>query len=446
MSALQLTGISGDAHIRLGVLSTTGAFLSSAVFCTVQASGQLRGGYKLLSSQGYLDFSAHAALSAASAELKSGLTVVLAVQAELRTGIELSARATVFLAVQAELRTGIELSARATVAGRATLHLGIALGGSPPTFGLRVQRLGDQLLAMVTAHPAVVRLAWAWNGAPLTAVVGELLNPNQGMPLILKIPGFVSPNDPITNVITVQAWQEANGRTSARATATIEIKPTASGFLKPPKSATAIQIRNWTINARDLTRIEWDWGDDEPAMVEVSAYVRPVTVTNTRQIKTIRLAVMDSTTRFLLAESIGIKIFKLNRNSEPVYFGVARYLNGQSGPELFTSPILINCGVEEAQAPPVQNNTPQTVIEQNISQATGMSQSQINEILQTALNRIKWVIARGGLVDLEQFGQFSAVWSTPITRIDPITGKVTQTPSHRTARFSFNSAFLSNQP
>jgi nucleoid DNA-binding protein len=145
-----------------------------------------------------------------------------------------------------------------------------------------------------------------------------------------------------------------------------------------------------------------------------------------------------------MAESIGIKIIKANKNAEPVYFGVARHLNGQSGPELFTPPISINCGIKEAPtAPTALYSTPQLAIEASINNATGISPSTIHEVLRTALTRIKWVIARGGLVDLDQFGQFKAVWSSPITRIDPITGKVTQTPSQRTVRFTFKSDFLS---
>ena len=309
---------------------------------------------------------------------------------------------------------------------------------------LRAQRLNDQLIASVYAHPAVLRLAWALDDAPLQDIPNVVLNSNAGQPLILDIPGFQAPVDPVLHRCTIQAWQAAGERTSPRANVVVDLKPTKSTALKPPKTVTATQVRDWTPYYRDLTRIEWDWGDETPGMVEVFAYIRPVGSRNRskRELKNISLGVVDANTRQFMAESIGIKI---NRSGATrVYFGVARYLNGERSPELISNEVYISASVNEDVTTPVYNpdlesgtvkTWTQTQLVNVISQQSGITTTTVQQILNAALLKIKDVVAKGGSVAIEDVGTFYVLWSDPIVRVDRVTGKTTTTPAQRNARF-----------
>lgn len=375
------------------------------------------------------------------------------------------------LVVSVALVLGVRASMRLSLKGNADLQLSIwslpvrvstviakaplnleAKVGFPSVPRLRGQRLNDKLIASVAyAHPSFMRMAWALDDAPLTDIPITLLNPNAGQPLILDIPGFQAPPDAVLHRATIQAWQALGDRISSRASSVVDLKPTKSTALKPPKTVTAIRIRDWTPNYRDLTRIEWGWGDDEPGMVEVFAYIRPVGSTNRsgRAFKNLSLGVVDANTRQFMAESIGIKINWYGPSR--VYFGVARYLNGERSPELISNSINITANVNEQTAtPPVYNpdldagtvlTWNQTQLINSISQQLAIDPTTVQQILGAALLKIKDLVAKGGSVAVESIGKWEAFWSDPIMRVDRVTGKTTITPAQRNSRFVVSPGF-----
>lgn len=336
------------------------------------------------------------------------------------------------------------LSRSIPLGGRAKTALQIRTNGPVIAPRLRGQRLNEQLIASVYGHPAVIRLAWALDDAPLQDLPNVVLNPSAGQPLILDIPGFQAPQDGVLHRVTIQAWQAVGERTSSRANVVVDLKPTKATALKPPKTVTATQVRDWTPYYRDLTRIEWDWGDEEPGLVEVFAYIRPVGSQNRskRELKNISLGVVDANTRQFMAESIGIKINW--SGATRVYFGVARYLNGERSPELISNEVYISASVNEDVTTPVYNpdlesgtvkTWTQAQLVNVISQQSGITTTTIQQILNAALLKIKDVVAKGGSVAIEDVGTFDVLWSDPIVRVDRVTGKTTTTPAQRNARF-----------
>ena len=383
----------------------------------------------------------------ATAGLVLGAVATLSATAHF---IPLSANATLNIGLQAVLR-GAVAARSVPLSVQAQLSLTLRNGNAQAP-RLRGQRINGKLTASVYAHKQYLRLSWAMDDAAQQDVVIQLLSLDGDQPLICDLAGFVEPNDGVLHRCIIQAWSSADGRQSPRASVVVDIPSNTAYQLSPPKRAVATQVRDWTAEYRDMTRIAWDWGDDDAGLVAINAYIRPEYALNKtkRELKNVFLGVIDSRdTSSYLVESIGPKI---NWNGPTrVYFGVARYLNGVRSAELISNPIYISANVNESTSteeynPDVVDGTVENLSQNDLAHWLSVQMSidfvSIDGIIIDAFKRIKDVVAKGGSVTIDDFGKFEAYWSKPLVRVDRVTGTSTTTTAQRNARFVPSKALI----
>ncbi|MDG4556163.1 MAG: HU family DNA-binding protein, partial [Candidatus Contendobacter sp.] len=380
-------------------------------------------------------------------------------QTELQGAVAVRLTASAGLSVTTELQGGVLLRLTADAAlvsavalqGAAALRLKVSAALGETLFapsGLRLQVLNQQLIVSVYADPTGLQMTWALDdGLPIPAT-WELLNNQQ--PLILAITGFLLLDDGVTHQITIEIWREKNGFPSLRQNRVLNLKPTYYKALQPPKTAGALLIRGWTAQTQDLTRITWDWGNEPVGMVELWAYIRPTGTNNPRMNKNIYLGVASADASSWLAEGIGAKMFTKTGEAQRVYFGVARYHQGNKSTEAITNSILINPTVQGLPDPPPPTpdeiagtamNWTQSALVIAVAQQMGLSAALVENVLQTALDRIKFIVSKGGRVELDHFGKFEAFWMDAFDRHNAITGDATPIAAQRNARFTLSPSF-----
>lgn len=286
-------------------------------------------------------------------------------------------------------------------------------------------------LLIVRADPRVLALDARVNGDPLgTPWTIE----NQGPPAILSTP--LSTDDTVSQVLTVTLRQTAMDRhgpaVTVRAMRPAAVNPGAG--LIPPTKVNAVLMRQNTADYADLCRVQWDWGDAAPGLVEITARIRPTS-------QAFNLAITDHPD--FMVEGLAQRI-KSKRPTESVYFGVARYERGQSGAVAYAAPITLQLDVGLPAVTATPDEVAGTAViwmpDQFSAWLAGINPSA-EAIWQTAAHRIKWIVAKGGRVVLDDFGTFAAIWRPARTRIDPVTGRVIQIPAQRAGSFTPSPGF-----
>ena len=386
--------------------------------------------------------------------VKDRVILSLAARARLNTpSARLSGSARLALTARGDLVTGLALLDRVAIRGVAQCGVVLRTTGNPlPPQGLWAKLDGDRVLVVIRERPDRLRLTAKLDGDAAYEPVLTWENPDAGLPAILS---FAAPDlgtAAVSRILTLTARAIA-GDVEGPPAAVWKTLQAAAQPLPPPAMISAALMRQFSPYWRDLTRITWHWGGKIPTQVQIKAYIRPRGVSGwqaSRRNKNLLLGIASAEETQFFVEGLGMKILTDSVNPEPVYFGLAGYRHGETGPELITEPIEISAKVDQLdqEKPPSPDELAGTAVHWDqaalfnaIASATGSSSVTIQSVMNTALVKIKQVISQGGSVDLDNVGVFSAYWTAVNYRTNRITQAVTVLPAERQPRFKVSPGF-----
>ena len=161
-----------------------------------------------------------------------------------------------------------------------------------------------------------------------------------------------------------------------------------------PQSITATLLRQANASIADQVRLEWD----------ANTLVQLLTIIND---KSRVLVYGDSTESTMLIENI-VKFLESDGALHPVRFAAKSYKAGSIGDAVISNPIMI----QARQPSPDQIPVPVTLFSDFISNVAldiEYEQDAVEAIVRNGFNKIKSVVARGGSVTLEYFGEYAAI-------------------------------------
>lgn len=161
-----------------------------------------------------------------------------------------------------------------------------------------------------------------------------------------------------------------------------------------PQSITATLLRQANESIADQVRLEWN----------ANTLVQLLTIIND---KSRVLVYGDSTESTMLIENI-VKFLESDGAFHPVRFAAKSYKAGTVGDAVISNPIMI----QARQPSPDQIPVPVTLFSDFISNVAldiEYEQDAVEAIVRNGFNKIKSVVARGGSVTLEYFGEYAAI-------------------------------------
>ncbi|MBK8752367.1 MAG: hypothetical protein IPL99_12290 [Candidatus Competibacteraceae bacterium] len=348
----------------------------------------------------------------------------------------------VFIKASAHLQLDAKgrLSKQTALKGKATLHLVVRNGIAQPPSGLGAQMkiisdpirpeviLDQYLNVWFDGHPHQNRMALKRDDHAEFQPAWTWQNPGVTRPAILRIDSAEIPGDGLTHRMTVAAWQDVAGRTSARTTFSLSIKTPSKRTVEVPAWCGATLIRQSTESLCDLTKLEWRYSGAVKIFAKYRVRNSKFALVSTTE--AIGYADYDEDTFYV--EDMGLKIVM---TIEPVLFGVAAIDKGQFGvitwasqyinihhranytttefnPDLATARTLIysGCKDEIGKAIFAENswNYPVYLYPETVD-------TKRRQIIDTAMDklliRIKEITRQGGSVTLDNLGTFEARWN-----------------------------------
>ena len=393
--------------------------------------------------------------------MRAAATLTLTASGRLRLPAPVRGRAILTLTVHGRLRRPRLLRGRAIVMLTAHAFAPRGLGAKLKVIRERFTNavLQQSLQVWVQTKPPGLRLALRVDDDPAVETPFIWENPHGGLPAVLAIAGTALPQDGFTHYLTVLAWRETAGITSARSSFTVPVQ-LAAPPVPIPEWVNARLLRQNSSELPDLVEITWR----ASTAVAVVANLRPQF--SGQFAVNIALGAADRDESRLLAEGIGVHFELQDNQCYPVYFGVAGIRGGQQSPvRWIDAPVLIQASdgtptPEATQTPDTQAGTARTLVSAIVVGTASTFKTELqaavlaqlgalpangNAIIEQALYRLflklKDVTRKGGTVILDNLGAFGVRWSAPRTARHPVTGVETVLPAQRQPTFTASSGF-----
>lgn len=294
--------------------------------------------------------------------------------------------------------------------------------------------LDQYLLVWFVGSPTLTRISLQLDDGAAFEPACNWQNPGTQTPAILRIDGAEIPGDGQRHQIKISVWQQADGRTSPRATLNLYGK-TPIPPIPQPEWVNATLLRQASTTMADLTRIEWR----HTGAVKIQAVVGPVGHKKIYITVTVGYADHHESELFAtgLCEYCGSSGFEL----VPVKFGVAGIGYGQFSPPRWVDRVVsIRDYAQIADEPTltpdqisgiaktIAGYTNETVIvydafaqairtellaQFGVLPANG--DTLIVKTISRLIRKIKDIIRKGGNVTLDDLGRFEARWNEAYT-------------------------------
>jgi hypothetical protein len=249
-------------------------------------------------------------------------------------------------------------------------------------------------------------------------------NPGEYSPAIVRIDSAAIPDDHQTHRLTLAVWQSAGALSSPRATKVLLAKTASSRSADCPEWCGAELIRQSTATLGELSKVSWR----HDGAVQIVAKYRQQNPNNPSiyvdKTATVGYGAHDQSSCYV--DDVSLKIGESYGQTRRVTFGVAGLHNGQFGPVTWALQPLMVIGraePDEVIAPSPDAATRTTLHEGSLLVAVEAAlraqmatpPAALGDIVMFTYrklrDRVKGIVAKGGSVELQDFGTFAASWN-----------------------------------
>jgi hypothetical protein len=285
----------------------------------------------------------------------------------------------------------------------------------------KVQTNYEILAIGASLQDAQLKVSAAVDGVNYTPATLTALSPTMA-----KINGVVIPRDALSHVINIKWWTHDSGVNED--STPLLMAPLLGTFdLAPPVTPTAVTatlLRDGSGEIPDQIRMEWTSSDPVDIYLIDSLNVK-------RKIDT---ALAHETS--LIVEN-SRRFGTQNGVAQSYKFGVSAFNRSGNSEICYAEPVMITAG-QAATVPQTPDQVAGTAVTYSQPQLvtalaeelTGIDATVIASVLNGLVHRVKHVLAAGGTVSLNDFGQLTAEWT-----VDKINTKGILVPGARSGAF-----------
>lgn len=285
----------------------------------------------------------------------------------------------------------------------------------------KVQTNYEILAIGASLQDAQLKVSAAVDGVNYTPATLTALSPTMA-----KINGVVIPRDALSHVINIKWWTHDSGVNED--STPLLMAPLLGTFdLAPPVTPTAVTatlLRDGSGEIPDQIRMEWTSSDPVDIYLIDSLNVK-------RKIDT---ALAHETS--LIVEN-SRRFGTQNGVAQSYKFGVSAFNRSGNSEICYAEPVMITAG-QAATVPQTPDQVAGTAVTYSqpqlvtalATELTGIDATVIASVLNGLVHRVKHVLAAGGTVSLNDFGQLTAEWT-----VDKINTKGILVPGARSGAF-----------